>query len=153
MRRVVMGCFLAAALVFALAVPARAAGESGTIRVVLGQKLAGKTVTLYSVVDTGAGELELGEEWGSRILSQDGVTMFTGLEEGVFLLCVENILSVTVTLPEPDGSWMAQIAPGEGYLPPETGQPVTPVLWAMGMVLSAFGIGICYEKLHERRKK
>ena len=152
-RRGGMTCFLAVILVWAMAVPAYAAGESGTIRVNLGPKLAGKTVTVYAVVSIGPGEAELGEDLGSNVLSEDGVAMFTGLAEGMYLLTVENILAVMVSLPEQDGSWMARIAPGEGYLPPETGQPVTPVLWAMGMIVSAFGIGIWYESWHKRKRK
>ena len=44
MRRRVMAVFLAGVLMFLLAVPARAAGETGTIGVVMGPELAGKTV-------------------------------------------------------------------------------------------------------------
>ena len=152
MRRGVMAVFLAGVLMLLLAVPARAAGETGTIRVVMGPELAGKTVGVYTVADTGAGELELSGEGWSKELSEEGVAMFTGLPEGMYLLNVENILAVTVTLPEADGSWMAEIGP-VGYILPQTGQPLTPVLWAMGMVLSAFGIGIWYENLHKTRKK
>lgn len=153
MGRRVMACFLTAVLAAVLAMPVRAVGESGTIRVVLGPGLAGKTVTLFPVMDTGAGELELmGQGW-SKVLSEEGVAMFTGLEEGLYLLSVENIMAVPVKLPEADGSWMAEIAPGLVYIVPETGQPITPVFWAMGMILSAFGIGIWYENWHKSRKK
>lgn len=139
-------------LLGALVKPAQAAGETGTIRVTLGPELAGKTVSLHAVTDTGAGELELSSHGWRKELSKEGVAMFTGLAEGMYLLSVENILAVPMTLPEADGSWMAQIGP-IGYIMPQTGQPVTPVLWAMGMVLSAFSIGIWYEKLHKKRKK
>lgn len=152
MHRGGMALMLAAAMVLMLAVPARAAGETGTIRVAMGEELAGKTAMLYPVVDIGAGELELSNVGWCRELSEEGTAMFTGLAEGMYLLSVEKILAVTVTLPETDGSWMAEIGP-VGYILPQTGQPVTPVLWAMGMVLSAFGIGIWYEALHKKRKK
>lgn len=152
MRRGVMMAFLLLTLLAVPVVPARAAGETGTIRVEMGEELAGKTAILYSVVDTGAGELELSADGWSKWLSEEGTAMFTGLAEGMYLLSVENILAVTVTLPEADGSWMAQVGP-VGYILPQTGQPVTPVLWAMGMVLSAFGIGIWYENMHKKRKK
>ena len=155
MRRGVMTGILIC-LVMAVAVrPAYAAEDRGTIRVVLGPELAGKTVTLYSAMDTGAGTLELAGEYGegwSKKLSEDGVAMFTGLPEGMYLLAVENILAVPVKLPEADGSWMAEVSPGMIYITPETGQPVAPVLWAMGMIVSAFGIGIWYESWHKRKK-
>ena len=79
--------------------------------------------------------------------------MFTELPKGMYLITLENSLAVVVNLPESDGSWMAEIAPGLVYIVPETGQPVTPVLWAMGMILSAFGIGIWYEAWHKRKRK
>lgn len=153
MSRRVMAFFLAAWLAAVLALPARAAGERGAVRVELGPGMAGKTVTLYPVTDTGAGELELCSEGWSQELSEAGVAMFTGLEEGMYLLSVENILAVPVKLPEADGTWMAEIAPELVYIVPETGQPITPVFWAMGMILSAFGIGIWYENWHKSRKK
>ena len=59
MRRGVMAGILICLLMAGMVQPAYAAEERGTIRVVLGPELAGKIVTLYSVMDTGAGEMEL----------------------------------------------------------------------------------------------
>ena len=136
--------------------PVCAEGERGTVRVVLSPDMAGKTVTLYSVKSTSDEASELAGAYASgwsQALSQDGTAMFTGLAEGMYLITLENSLAVVVKLPEDDGSWMAEIAPGLVYIVPETGEPVTPVLWAMGMILSAFGIGIWYEAWHRRKRK
>ena len=135
-----------------IGIPAGAAGERGTIRVDLGPEQKGKQVTLYWAEDTEAGDAEV-TECVSRKLSEEGTAMFSGLPEGTYLLTLENSMSVMIVLPEKDGSWMAQIAPGMDYIPPETGQPVTPLLWAMAMVLSAFGIGIWYEGWHKSRRE
>ena len=85
------------------------------------------------------------------VLRKD-ITRFAPLW-GMYLVAVENILAVPVSLPEEDGSWMAELAPGMVYIAPSTGQPVAPVLWAMGMIVSAFGIGIWYESWHKRKKR
>ena len=156
MRRGVMAGIVLFALTVWLAVPAHAAGEQGSIRVVMPPDMAGRTVTLYSVGEAGGGEWTLAGEYASgweQRLSEEGTAMFQGLAEGRYLLTMENMASVEVHLPEADGSWMAEIAPGMVYIAPATGQPVEPVLWAMGMVLSAFGIGIWYENWHKKRKK
>ena len=155
MRRWGMG-MMAVVLTLFLALPVSAEGERGSIRVVLSPDMAGRTVTLYSLESTGAEESVVAGEYASgwrRELSGEGVAMFTGLSEGMYLIALENSLAVVVKLPEDDGSWMAEIAPGLVYVAPETGQPVTPVLWAMGMILSAFGVGIWYEAWHKRKRK
>ena len=147
---------MAAVLLMVLAIPVSAEAERGTVRVVLSPDMAGREVTLYSVAQTSGEESELAGEYETgwtQELSGDGTAMFTGLAKGMYLITLENSLAVVVTLPEADGSWMAEIAPGLVYIAPETGQPVTPVLWAMGMILSAFGIGIWYEAWHKRKRK
>ena len=155
MRRWGMG-MMAAVLVLVLALPVAAEADRGSVRVELGPKMAGKMVTLYSVESTGAEETVLagkyGEGWSKR-LSGVGTAMCTELPKGMYLITMESSLAVVVNLPEADGSWMAEIAPGLVYMVPETGQPVTPVLWAMGMILSAFGSGIWYEAWHKRKRK
>ena len=155
MRRWGMG-MMVVMLVLILAMPVSAEGERGTVRVVLSPAMAGKTVTLYSVKSTSDEASELAGVYASgwsQTLSDDGIAMFTGLAEGMYLITLENSLAVVVKLPEDDGSWMAEIAPGLVYIAPETGEPLTPVLWAMGMILSAFGIGIWYEAWHKRKRK
>lgn len=96
-------------------------------------------------------------------ISQDGTVMFTGLPEGIYLLTQKipapgyyATQPMLIRLPEEDGSWMAQAYPKVEKFPydtPQTGQSMTPILAAMGMVVSAFGIGIWYEKWHKSRKK
>ena len=142
MRRWGMG-MMAAVLVLLLALPVSAEGDRGTVRVVLSPDMAGRRVTLYSVESTGVEASELAGEYAlgwSKELSGDGTAMFTNLAEGMYLITLEKSLAVVVKLPEADGSWMAEIAPGLVYTLPETGQPVTPVLWAMGMILSALPV-------------
>ena len=156
MHRGVMVGIVLCVLLASVVQSARAAGESGSVRVEMPAELAGKEVTLHAAEESVAGEVKVSEDpaedW-HRILSEDGTAMFTGLPEGMYLLTLENSLSVVIVLPEKDGSWMARVGPGMEYIPPETGQPVGPVLWAMGMILSAFGIGAWYESWHKRRKK
>lgn len=96
-----------------------------------------------------------------RQVDTAGTAMFSGLPEGVYLLTQkeaapggEAIAPTLVRIPEKDGTWLAQIIPRmKGYDLPQTGQPMTPVAAAMGMVISAFGIGIWYENWHKNRKK
>lgn len=152
-RRGVAAVFLAAVMMTMPLTTARAAGEQGSIRLDMGPELAGKTAVLYLVLDTGAGEMELAGQGLRKELSEAGTAMFTGLAEGMYLVSVEDILAVPVTLPEKDGSWMAQIAPGLVYITPETGQPIEPLMWTVGMGLSALGIGIWYAAWLRRKKQ
>lgn len=118
--------------------------------------------------DMGTRELVawLAEQVGDGLkkkIGPDGTVMFSGLPEGVYLLTQQTaapgyrpLEPMLIRLPEEDGSWMAQAYPKieKGpYDMPETGQPITPVIGAMGMVISAFGIGIWYENWHKNRKK
>lgn len=99
----------------------------------------------------------------TKQIAQDGTVMFSGLPEGVYLLTqkeaapgAEAIAPMLVRIPEEDGTWLAQVSArrkGEEYEIPQTGQPMTPVAAAMGMVISAFCIGIWYENWHKNRKK
>jgi len=96
-----------------------------------------------------------------RQVDTAGIAMFSGLPEGVYLLTQkeaapggEAIVPALIPIPEEDGTWLVQIVPRmKGYELPQTGQPMTPVAAAMGMVISAFGIGIWYENWHKNRKK
>ena len=189
MRRGGLALVLAGALLLLLALPASAAGETGTIRVTVLPGMAGSTVTLYLAGKLSAGGLQLTEAFGGgyitgrdiqtreltqwladraeggtgRQISRDGTVMFTGLEEGVYLLTQKEAAAgyyamtpMLIVLPEEDGTWYAQAYPKvepKDDLIPETGQPFTPVLWAMGMILSAFAIGIWYENWHKNRRK
>lgn len=106
---------------------------------------------------------EQAREGIEKAVDRDGTVMFTGLPEGVYLLTQKAaapgyyaMQPVLIRLPEPDGSWLAQAYPKVEkmtYDAPQTGQPMTPVLAAMGMVISALGIGICYEAWHKNKKK
>ena len=183
MRRGGMAVILAAVLLVAVTQPALAVGELGSIRVTAEPGMAGSTLMLSYVGILWAEGLQLMPEFGGgyvtredmhsgelaqwlqeqawegleRTVDEEGVAMFTGLPEGVYLLYQRtgSMDPVLLRLPEEDGSWMAQIRVtlDPQYEVPATGQPVTPVLAAMGMVLSAFGIGIWYESWHKRRKK
>lgn len=103
------------------------------------------------------------QEGIEKTVARDGTVMFTGLPEGVYLLTQKTaapgyyaIQPMLIRLPEADGSWLAQAYPKlekNPYDAPQTGQPMTPVLAAMGMVISAFGIGIWYEAWHKNKKK
>lgn len=105
----------------------------------------------------------LAAEGIEKQISRDGTVMFSGLPEGVYLLTQKDaapgyyaLAPMLIAMPEGDGSWFVQAEPKvekKPYDAPETGQPITPVLAAMGMVISAFGIGICYENWHKNRKK
>ena len=101
------------------------------------------------------------QEGIQKQVGMDGTAMFSGLPEGVYLLTQrkpapggEAVMPLLVRIPEEDGTWLAQIIPRmKGYDGPQTGEPMTPVIAAMGMVISAFGIGIWYENWHKGRKK
>lgn len=96
-------------------------------------------------------------------ISREGTVMFSGLSEGVYLLKQREgspgyyaMDPVLISIPEGDGSWYVRICPAveeKVYRVPKTGWPVTPVLGAMGMVLSAYCIGIWYENWHKQRRK
>ena len=171
------------------ALPCRAAGERGTIRVVLEPEMADSLVMLQRVGSMQSEGLELTQTYGGgyvagadvqtrelagwleeqggfgtgKRVSRDGTVMFSALEEGVYLLTQGEaspgyyaIDPVLIPIPEADGSWYAEISPGAQRREcgvPETGSPATPVLGAMVMVLSAYIMGIWYEKWHISRRK
>lgn len=107
--------------------------------------------------------LEQAEGGVRKEISREGTVMFSGLAEGVYLLSQQEpapgyyaIQPMLISIPEEDGTWYVEAFPKvekKPYIPPVTGQPITPVLGAMGMVLSAFGIGIWYENWHKNRRK
>lgn len=183
MRRGVLAVILAAVLVPVWILPVSAEGELGSIRVTVEPEREGTMLMLsYVGIEYGEG-LQLMPEFGGgfvtgedmrtrelwawlaeqardgleKQITSEGTAMFTGLPKGVYLLTEKtpgdgSLEPVLISLPEADGSWMAEVIPGQ-YVIPKTGQPITPVLWAMGMVVSAFGIGILYESWHKSRKK
>ncbi len=180
---------LSAMLVLRLVIPAAAAGEQGTIRVTTEPGLADSSILLCCVGQIHAGGLQLNEDFGGGYVAgqdmqtrtlvnwleelaengtvkqfdQDGIAMFTGLAEGVYLLVQKQgapgyyaMEPMLVSLPERDGSWLVQAYPKiqqKPYDGPKTGQPMAPVLGAMGMVLSSLGMGAWYEGWHKRRRK
>lgn len=189
MRKGGLAVILAAVLAAVLVLPAMAVGELGSIRIHMEPEMADSTVMASYVGNLYAGGLQLTAEFGGgfvtgqdagtrelarwlaeqvcdgikKQISRDGIVMFTGLPEGVYLLTQQEAAPgyyamepMLIRLPEPDGSWLAQAYPKvekKPYDAPQTGQPMTPVIAAMGMVISAFGIGIWYENWHKNRKK
>lgn len=100
-----------------------------------------------------------GEPGMTRILDSDGSADFSHLEEGLYLLvqngAVEDffpIMPFLMILPY-EGQWNVQAYPytQQVYTEcPRTGQHPAPILGAVGMVVSSFGLAMCAEA---RRKK
>lgn len=100
-----------------------------------------------------------GEEGIRRLLDADGTAEFSHLEQGLYLVVQteppEGYYAFSPFLiPMPyAGQWEVQANPKTRQLlteSPQTGQHPTPILAAMGLVLSGLGLAACVEKL--RRK-
>lgn len=96
-------------------------------------------------------------------IGRDGTVMFTGLPRGVYLLTQKQgaagyyaLAPMLMALPEEDGSWLVQASPKvqkDPYAPPGTGQPLQPVMAALGAVLSALGLGTCLRGETRKRRE
>lgn len=100
-----------------------------------------------------------GEAGRTLYLDVDGNVTFSNLEEGLYLVMQTErmdgfypIKSFLVTLPS-DGQWEVQAYPKTEPIVienPQTGQPIAPLLGAMGLVASGVGLYLCVDG---RRKK
>lgn len=188
MRRVRMGV-MAAAILWGLAVSAKAAGGIGEIGVNLdfadGEVHDGQVTLYYAaqpsgehylLVDSFGGGLVKKEDASSdalaqwlaeaaegtgtpRILDADGTAWFTGLPEGLYLLVqngqiegVDPFAPIMIQLPY-NGEWEVVAIPQYRKVltqSPETGQRLSPMIGAMGMVLSGMALFFWTERF--RRK-
>ena len=99
-------------------------------------------------------------EAGVRIpVDVDGNTVFSGLEEGLYMVVQQeridgfHVIEPLLVGLNRDGNWNVQInlAPEPIIAEnPQTGQPVAPLLGAMGMVASGVGLYLCADS--KRRK-
>lgn len=95
----------------------------------------------------------------SRLLDADGQTEFSDLEEGLYLLVQTAApegycCAAPFLIPLPcQGQWTVQANPKTQRIEtesPKTGEGPTPLLGAMGMVLSGMGLYFCAEKLRKK---
>lgn len=100
-----------------------------------------------------------GEDGTRRMLDADGAADFSHLEEGLYLAVQtetpEGFLSFSPFLiPMPyDGQWEIQANPKTGQImteSPRTGEHPSPLLGAMGLVLSGMALAVCAEKLRKK---
>ena len=94
-----------------------------------------------------------------RLLDADGTAEFSRLQEGLYLIVQtekspEGPGMTPFLIPLPfEGCWEVQANPKTGALltpSPETGDHPSPLIGAMGLVLSGMGLAACAEKF--RRK-
>ena len=95
----------------------------------------------------------------ARILDADGSACFTNLEEGLYLLVqgeeiqwMDPFEPILIPMPS-NGQWQLSAWPQQRLILaqcPQTGQPITLLLAAMGLIFSSMGLIACYEKI--RRK-
>lgn len=94
-----------------------------------------------------------------RILDADGAACYTGLEDGLYLLTQgewdqqdEGFEPILVSIPHL-GSRVIGIKPQVCQLlteSPKTGEHVSPLIGAMGIVVSSLAIAACFEKLKRK---
>ena len=106
-----------------------------------------------------------GEAGKTVNLDVDGNVTFSNLENGLYLIVQTErmdgfypIKPFLVTIPD-DGQWQVQVSPKtepiiienlENLENPQTGQPIAPLLGAMGLVASGVGLYLCVDS--KRRK-
>lgn len=102
-----------------------------------------------------------GEEGTTRLLDADGNGVFTGVEEGLYLLVQTQqmdgfypILPILLTVPQ-EGSWdvleYRKPAPIVTEIP-RTGQTPIPYFGVLGMILSGSGLVLCWKNQKNRKR-
>lgn len=107
----------------------------------------------YWLSETVTGEGEI------RILDADGTAWYSGLEEGLYLLVqsspsegLDPVPPMLLTVPF-SGQWELVALPQYQAIQipvPETGQHASPLIGAMGMVLSGLALYLCLERLRQK---
>ena len=95
----------------------------------------------------------------TRILDADGSACFTGLQDGLYLLVqsenspgLDPFKPILILMPS-SNQWDLVVWPQQRKILaqyPQTGQPVIPLVGAMGIVVCGIGLLLCLEKI--RRK-
>ena len=91
----------------------------------------------------------------SRILDADGSASFSRLPEGLYMIIhtqKDRILpqAKPILVPVPfNGSWNVGVLPASGMIiseSPRTGDHYSPVIGAMGIILTVFALGMCIDR-------
>lgn len=189
MFRKVAGFLFAAAVILGLGIPAKAAQNSGSIRICLDAgelPVTNGAITLYQVGMPVTGGYRLVDEFGGGIIKEedalspylahwladsigtegktvgldvDGNVTFSNLEDGLYLIVqterMDGFYPIIPFLTALSGEGKREIQAFPKTEPiimdnPQTGQPIAPLLGAMGMVASGVGLYLCIDG---KRKK
>jgi hypothetical protein len=141
-----------------LCLAATAEGEHYRLTETFGSGLVKREDVVSDALAQWLAEIAIREE-KSRILDADGSACFTGLQEGLYLLVqseeiegADPFAPMLILLPS-GGAMQLVVFPQQRSVYsqcPQTGQPNTPILGAMGMILSGMGLLICLKRIRQK---